>query len=93
VANMTIANRLGVSRSTVLGWRSQFAEDGVEGVGMVPPERGRKPTIPQEKIDRVVHDTQHTKPPDATHWSVEAPLRCGSSRRSCVPGHQPFQFT
>ncbi len=72
VANTVIAERLGVSRSTVLGWRSQFVEDGVEGVGRVRPGRGRKPTIPQAKIEQVVHDTQHTTPPDATHWSVRS---------------------
>ncbi len=72
VANMAIAERLGVSRSTVLGWRSQFIEDGVEGIGKVRPGRGRKPTIPQDKIDQVVHDTQHTTPADATHWSVRS---------------------
>src|SRR5215210_21881 len=72
VANTTIAERLGVSRSTVLGWRTQFACDGVEGVGKVRPGRGRKPSIPKEKIDQVVHDTQHTTPPDATHWSVRS---------------------
>ena len=72
VANTTIAERLGVSRSTVLGWRRQFAEDGVEGVGKVRPGRGRKPSIPREKIDQVVHDTQHTTPPGATHWSVRS---------------------
>jgi len=70
VANTVIAERLGVSRSTVLGWRSQFLEDGVGGVGRVRPGRGRKPSIPAEKIERIVHDTQHTTPPDATHWSV-----------------------
>jgi len=67
VANMVIAERLGVSRSTVLGWRSQFVEDGVDGVGNVRPGRGRKPTIPRDKIDQVVHDTQHMTPADATH--------------------------
>ena len=72
VANTAIAERLGVSRSTVLGWRSQFVDDGVEGVGRVRPGRGRKPSIPQDKIDRVVHDTQHTTPADATHWSVRS---------------------
>ena len=72
VADTTIAERLGVSRSTVLGWRAQFAEDGVDGVGKVRPGRGRKPSIPKEKIDQVVHDTQHTTPPDATHWSVRS---------------------
>lgn len=72
VANMRIAERLGVSRSTVLGWRAQFIEDGVDGVGRVRPGRGRKPTIPQAKIDEVVRDTQHTTPADATHWSVRS---------------------
>ena len=70
VANAVIAERLGVSRSTVLGWRTQFIDDGVEWVGRVRPGRGRKPTIPQDTIEQVVQDTQHTTPPDATHWSV-----------------------
>jgi transposase len=70
VANSVIAERLEVSRSTVLGWREQFLEDGVAGVGKVRPGRGRKPSIPAAKIDQIVTDTQHTTPPDATHWSV-----------------------
>src|SRR5215210_7124637 len=53
VANAVIAERLAVSRSTVLGWRKQFVEDGVRGVGRVRPGRGRKPTIPAEKIDEI----------------------------------------
>src|SRR5215471_15436252 len=68
VANSVIAERVGVSRSTVLGWRAQFVEDGVEGVGRVRPGRGAKPSIPAETIERIVQDTQHTTPPDATHW-------------------------
>ena len=70
MANTAIADRLGVSRSTVLGWRSRFVEDGVEGVGTVRPGRGRKPTVPAEKIDEIVRATQETTPKDATHWSV-----------------------
>jgi transposase len=84
VANATIAERLGVSRSTVLGWRSQFADDGVAGVGKVRPGRGRKPTIPQDKIDQVIHDTQHSTPPDATHWSVRSMARHAGIGKSKV---------
>src|SRR5215203_4449640 len=69
VANTAIAGRLGVSRSTVLGWRSQFLEDGIAGVGRVRPGRGRKPSIPAEKIEEIVERTQHETPPEATHWS------------------------
>jgi len=72
VANTEIAERLGVSRSTVLGWRRQLPEDGVEMVGRVRPGRGAKPVIAQEVIDELVHDTQHSTPPDATHWSVRS---------------------
>ncbi len=65
--------RSGVSRSTVIAWRRHFVIDGVAAVGKVRKGRGRKPTIPQEKIEQIVHDTQHTKPPDgATHWSVRS---------------------
>ncbi len=39
LANTVIAERLGVSRSTVLGWRERFAEDGVKGIGKVRPGR------------------------------------------------------
>src|SRR5712691_5036615 len=60
VANTEIAERLGVSRSTVLEWRQHFPEDGVKGVGRVRPGRGRKPSISQETIERIVADTQAT---------------------------------
>ncbi len=71
-ANERVAASLGVSRSTVLSWRRQFATDGVAGVGKVRKGRGPKPSIPQEKIEQIVHDTQHSAPPGATHWSVRS---------------------
>ncbi len=70
LANMVIADRLGVSRSTVLGWRTRFAEDGVKGVGKVRPGRGQKPVISAEKVEEIVRATQETTPENATHWSV-----------------------
>src|SRR2546425_4611577 len=70
LANTVIAERLGVSRSTVLGWRERFAEDGVKGIGKVRPGRGRKPVIPVEKVEAIVRATQETTPENATHWSV-----------------------
>lgn len=72
-ANSVIAEKLGVSRSTVLGWRRDFVEHGVEWVGRVRPGRGPKPTISQERIAAMVRDTLHGRPPDgATHWSVRS---------------------
>ncbi len=84
IANERTAKALGVSRSTVLSWRHQFAEDGVKGVGKVRKGRGRRPTIPQEKVDQIVHDTLHTTPPDATQWSVRTMARHAGVSKSTV---------
>jgi transposase len=73
VANTVIAEHLEVSRSTVLAWRRDFAEHGIEWVGKVRPGRGPKPTISEERIEKMVDDTLHRTPPDgATHWSVRS---------------------
>jgi len=69
IANTTIAETLGVSRSTVIEWREHFEVDGVKWVGEVHEGRGRKSVISQETIDKMIEDTLHTTPPNATHWS------------------------
>lgn len=84
IANEQTAKALGVSRSTVLGWRRQFATDGVKGVGKVRKGRGRKPTIPQEKVAQIVHDTLHTTPLDATQWSVRSMAKHAGVSKSTV---------
>jgi transposase len=85
VANSGIAERLEVSRSTVLEWRAQFVEDGVGGVGQVRAGRGRKPTIPQERIDAMVRDTLHAKPSDgSTQWSVRSMAKHSGLSKSTV---------
>lgn len=71
-ANASIAQALDVSRSTVLAWRHHFETDGIDGVGSVREGRGRKPTIAQDRIDQMIHDTRYTTPPDATHWSTRS---------------------
>jgi transposase len=69
VANTRIAARVGVNPATVRSWRSRFAEEGLAKLGKVRSGRGRKSTIPQAKIDEIVHLTQHDKPAGQTHWS------------------------
>ena len=71
VANEEIARRCDTTPDTVRRWRSRFAIEGVDGVGVIAPGRGRKPEIPQATVDAVVHDTLHTTPDDgSTHWST-----------------------
>ena len=69
VPNTRIAERVGVSVTTVRAWRSRFAEEGLAKFDKVRPGRGRKPAIKQEKIDEIVRLTQHAKPAGQTHWS------------------------
>ncbi len=75
VANTEIASRVGVSRSSVIEWRNHFPQEGLAGVGKVRSGRGRKPSIPPEKVEAIVHATLHTKPEGATHWSTRTMAR------------------
>ena len=71
-ANTRIAERVGVTVVTVRTWRTRFQEAGLAGLGVMRPGRGRKPSIPQEKIEAIVHATLHEKPPGETHWSCRS---------------------
>jgi len=72
VANTRIGADLGVSPTTVSNWRERFATDGLKGLGVVRRGRGRKPSIPPEKVQAIVHATLHDKPPGETHWSCRS---------------------
>ena len=71
-ANTRIASELGVSPAMVISWRERFAAEGLKGLGGVRPGRGRKPSIPDEKVAEIVHATLHEKPPGETHWSCRS---------------------
>ena len=62
VSNVEIAELVGVSRPTVLAWRADFAQRDLVDFGEVRKGRGRKPSIPPEKIAEVVDLTLHSKP-------------------------------
>jgi transposase len=68
-SNSEIARALGVSRPTVILWRSRFASDGTQALTETKPGRGRKPTIPAAKIKAIIEATTQTTPPAHTHWS------------------------
>jgi transposase len=71
-ANNRIAAELGVTRSTVILWRSRFAEGGPTALTETAPGRGRKPAIGAERIKAIVDATLHTTPPGETHWSCRS---------------------
>jgi transposase len=72
VANTAIADRLGVSPSSVVAWRERFAAEGLTRFGEVREGRGRKPSISAEKVEAIVHATLHERPPGETHWSCRS---------------------
>ena len=70
VANSAIATTVSVTPTTVRAWRSRFEAEGLAKFGRVRAGRGRKPIIPQSKIDEIVELTRKSKPEGHTHWSV-----------------------
>jgi transposase len=69
VANTRIGAQLGVSPTTVSNWRERFVSDGLKGIGVIRPGRGRRPSIPAEKVAEIVRLTLHETPEGETHWS------------------------
>ena len=65
-----IASATGKSQLTVRRWRRRFLAKGVEGLLKDATRPPRRKPLTAEKIAEVVHLTLHTRPPNATHWSV-----------------------
>jgi transposase len=75
VANARIAVQIGVTVTTVRSWRSRFEQEGLAKLGKVRAGRGRKSTIPQDKIDEIVDLTRNCTPAGQTHWSCRTMAR------------------
>jgi len=64
---------VGVNRPVVIHWERRFAALGLAGLEEAPG-RGRKPSIPDAKKERLI--TQATRPPpNRTRWSVRSIAR------------------
>ncbi|MGH8996633.1 MAG: helix-turn-helix domain-containing protein, partial [Acidimicrobiales bacterium] len=70
--NTRIAVDVGVSAMTVRAWRERFATAGLVKFAQVSEGRGRKPSIPADKIDEIVRMTQDLEPEGQTHWSCRS---------------------
>ena len=67
-----IAAQTGKSQLTVRRWRRRFLAKGVAGLLKDASRPPRRKPLTAEKIAEVVRLTLHTKPPNATHWSVRS---------------------
>src|SRR3984893_9134563 len=69
VSNQTIAARCGVSVPTISHWRRCWRGRGVAGLhGELRP--GRPRSHDDEQVAALMRKVLHSRPPNATHWSV-----------------------
>ena len=71
VSNTEIAARLGVSRPTVIAWRSRYAREGLSGQLADRPRLGRPQTVRRDRRAEILATTL-APPPEhlgVTHWS------------------------
>src|SRR5438046_9898529 len=61
-SNSEIARTLGVSRPTVILWRSRFADGGAQALTETKPGRGSKTKISAEKVTALVQAATTTTP-------------------------------
>lgn len=79
-----IAEQLCTTRPTVYLWIKRYEQFGIEGLLKDASRPGRKPVITEEKEKAIVEATLHTKPHDATHWSIRSMARAQGVSRWAV---------
>ncbi len=77
-----VAGRMGTSMPTVSMWSNRFERFGLDGL-KDKAGRGRKPSIPAAKIERVI--TEATRPPEGrSRWSLRSMGRHAGMSHSTV---------
>src|ERR1700685_1013624 len=85
LSNTEIARRVGIARQNVIEIRRRFEERGMESVLGDAPGRGRRRTIDDRKVAKVVSMTLAGPPKNRTQWSSrEMGLRHGISSNSVL---------
>jgi len=69
VANAEIARRVQIATTHVVQTRRRFEERGLESVYRDAPGRGRRRTISESKVAKIIETVFEKKPKNATHWS------------------------
>ena len=79
-----IAERLSVNRKTVIVWRQRFDQQRLDGLWVIAPGRGRKPSYDIDKIAAIVDATLQTKPEGMTHWSCRTMAKSQGVSKSTI---------
>ena len=72
VSNHAIAQQTGVSRPSIVAARSAFVKRGIDGIRERRPRKRSRRALTVELEQKILDTTLHTRPADATHWSVRA---------------------
>jgi len=81
---LKIAREIGIARATVYLWGSRYSKGGVASLLRDAPRSGRIPTLSEEKEKAIVDATLHSKPENATHWSVRLMAKTQGVSRMAV---------
>ena len=84
LSDVAIAEQLSVNRKTVIVWRQRFDKQRLDGLWVIAPGRGRKPSYDIEKIAAIVDATLQTKPEGMTHWSCRTLAKSQSVSKSTI---------
>ncbi len=84
VANKALARQLSTSLPTVLLWRRRFEEEGLIGILEDRPRPGRPKQISADQEAALTEKTLHSRPKNATHWSVRLMARESGLSRATV---------
>ena len=68
--NQEIAEQLRTAKKTVSLWRTRFADRRLAGIERDAPRPGRKPSIRQATVRKILAKTTQETPAGATHWST-----------------------
>lgn len=84
VANKVLARQLSTSLPTVLLWRRRFEEEGLIGILEDRPRSGRPKQVSADQEAALIEKTLHSRPKNATHWSVRLMARESGLSRATV---------
>jgi transposase len=75
---------LDINFKTAALWRKRFISEGPDCLWEVAEGRGRKSTLAQEDIERIIDATLQTKPIGATHWSCRTMAKAQGISKATV---------
>jgi transposase len=78
-----IATELGTGQDTVSKWRRRYAQQRLGGL-TDQPGRGRKRQYADKTVERIVEDTLHSTPEQATHWSTRTMAKHAGTSHTTV---------